>query len=286
MGLTSLLAMEFRNRLERALGRALPATLAWNYPTVRALADHLADDTGTPVDRRATVTQYSSDPTPHPAWRRCRTLGRRCAYRVARTPTEQRLMSALATFADLSAVKLALMAQEMRAQTSQVLRADPIAIVGMACRTPGGCETPDAFWHLLAAGVDATRDIPADRFDTAPWRDPDPAAAGKMQATRGGFLTRRLVRCGLFRHSPARSRTDGSPAAHRPRSRRSKRSTMLGFLTLRGGSRRGVHGLLPQRLCAPCLSRPNAFDTRTLTGSVHCVVANRSPISSTGEGRA
>jgi NAD(P)-dependent dehydrogenase (short-subunit alcohol dehydrogenase family)/acyl carrier protein len=55
MGLTSLLAMEFRNRLERALGRALPATLAWNYPTVRALADHLADDTGAPA-ASATVT--------------------------------------------------------------------------------------------------------------------------------------------------------------------------------------------------------------------------------------
>ena len=43
-------------------------------------------------------------------------------------------MSAPATLANLSALKLALMAQEVRAQTSQVLRADPIAIVGMACR--------------------------------------------------------------------------------------------------------------------------------------------------------
>jgi phthiocerol/phenolphthiocerol synthesis type-I polyketide synthase B len=55
MGLTSLLAMEFRNRLERALGRALPATLAWNYPTVGALAEYLADGTGAPA-ASATVT--------------------------------------------------------------------------------------------------------------------------------------------------------------------------------------------------------------------------------------
>lgn len=55
MGLTSLLAMEFRNRLERMLGRALPATLAWNYPTVRALANHLADDTRAPAEQ-ATIT--------------------------------------------------------------------------------------------------------------------------------------------------------------------------------------------------------------------------------------
>lgn len=55
MGLTSLLAMEFRNRLERALGRALPATLAWNYPTVGVLADHLAGDADAPA-ATATVT--------------------------------------------------------------------------------------------------------------------------------------------------------------------------------------------------------------------------------------
>jgi myxalamid-type polyketide synthase MxaE and MxaD len=44
MGLSSLLAMELRNRLEAALGRPLSATLAWNYPTVAALAAHLAGD--------------------------------------------------------------------------------------------------------------------------------------------------------------------------------------------------------------------------------------------------
>jgi NAD(P)-dependent dehydrogenase (short-subunit alcohol dehydrogenase family) len=42
MGLTSLLALELRNRLERALGRPLSATLAWNYPTVTTLSAHLA----------------------------------------------------------------------------------------------------------------------------------------------------------------------------------------------------------------------------------------------------
>src|SRR5262249_19796569 len=108
---------------------------------------------------------YPSDPTPHCAWRHCRNVGRQCACCAAQSRTDRGLMSALASLADLSAVKLALMAQEIRAETSQVLRADPIAIVGMACRTPGGCQTPDAFWHLLAAGVDATSDIPADRFD-------------------------------------------------------------------------------------------------------------------------
>jgi NAD(P)-dependent dehydrogenase (short-subunit alcohol dehydrogenase family)/acyl carrier protein len=43
MGLSSLMAIELRNRLEAALGRSLSATLAWNYPTVAALVEHLAD---------------------------------------------------------------------------------------------------------------------------------------------------------------------------------------------------------------------------------------------------
>jgi acyl carrier protein len=45
MGLNSLMAMELRNRLEAALGRALSATIAWNYPTVQALVGFLAADT-------------------------------------------------------------------------------------------------------------------------------------------------------------------------------------------------------------------------------------------------
>jgi len=46
MGLTSLLAMELRNRLEAALDRPLSATLAWNYPTLEVLVDHLAKEPG------------------------------------------------------------------------------------------------------------------------------------------------------------------------------------------------------------------------------------------------
>jgi acyl transferase domain-containing protein len=88
----------------------------------------------------------------------------------------------------LSAVKLALLARDARDASQAALNADPIAIVGMACRTPGGADTPHEFWRLLKAGVDATGDVPPDRWDADAWFDPDPSAPGKSVTRRGGFL--------------------------------------------------------------------------------------------------
>ena len=68
-------------------------------------------------------------------------------------------------------------------------RSEPIAIVGMACRFPGGATDPAAFWQLLANGVDAISEIPADRWNVDEFYDPDPAAPGKMATRWGGFLT-------------------------------------------------------------------------------------------------
>jgi acyl transferase domain-containing protein/acyl carrier protein len=65
---------------------------------------------------------------------------------------------------------------------------EPIAIVGLACRFPGGADTPEAFWELLRDGVDATSEIPGDRWDVDAWYDADLEAPGKMYVRRGGFL--------------------------------------------------------------------------------------------------
>ena len=77
--------------------------------------------------------------------------------------------------------------QEPQARLSRRARGEPIAIVGMGCRFPGG-DAPDAFWQLLRGGFDAISDIPADRWDVDRFYDPNPEAVGKMYTRRGGFL--------------------------------------------------------------------------------------------------
>ncbi|MFJ4091792.1 type I polyketide synthase [Kitasatospora sp. NPDC089913] len=66
---------------------------------------------------------------------------------------------------------------------------EPIAIVSMACRFPGGIGTPEDLWSLLAAGGDAVSDLPVDRgWDIESLYDPDPDRAGTSTTRRGGFL--------------------------------------------------------------------------------------------------
>ncbi|MER6030924.1 type I polyketide synthase [Streptomyces sp. NPDC001851] len=66
---------------------------------------------------------------------------------------------------------------------------EPLAIVGMSCRFPGGVTTPDELWQLVDEGRDAITDFPTDRgWDIEGIYDPDPARVGKTYVRRGGFL--------------------------------------------------------------------------------------------------
>ena len=58
----------------------------------------------------------------------------------------------------------------------------------MACRFPGGVESPETFWQMLRDGVDLISDIPKDRWNVDEYYDPDPDAIGKAYTKHGSFL--------------------------------------------------------------------------------------------------
>ncbi|CCK26519.1 Phthiocerol synthesis polyketide synthase type I PpsD [Streptomyces davaonensis JCM 4913] len=65
---------------------------------------------------------------------------------------------------------------------------EPIAVVGLGCRYPGGADTPERLWDLLAEGGDAVTRIPDGRWDVDAYYSPDPDMPGRMPHVRGGFL--------------------------------------------------------------------------------------------------
>jgi acyl transferase domain-containing protein/acyl carrier protein len=83
---------------------------------------------------------------------------------------------------------LALKKMQSRLDDLTLARTEPIAIIGMGCRFPGGAENPASFWQRLHEGVDAITEVPADRWNIDDYYDPDPNSPGKMYTRHGGFL--------------------------------------------------------------------------------------------------
>jgi acyl transferase domain-containing protein/NADPH:quinone reductase-like Zn-dependent oxidoreductase/NAD(P)-dependent dehydrogenase (short-subunit alcohol dehydrogenase family)/acyl carrier protein len=88
------------------------------------------------------------------------------------------LKDALVTIEDL----------QSRLQTAEGAFKEPIAIVGMSLRFPGGANDAETFWALLHNGIDAIREVPSERWNIDSYYDPDPEAKGKVYTRYGGFL--------------------------------------------------------------------------------------------------
>ncbi|MCB0209452.1 MAG: polyketide synthase dehydratase domain-containing protein, partial [Anaerolineae bacterium] len=92
----------------------------------------------------------------------------------------------------LSPIKRALRAVEKmqaRLEAIEYAQREPIAIVGIGCRFPGGVNTPEQFWQLLRDGTDVITEVPRERWDVEAYYDPNPDAPGKMHTRYGGFLS-------------------------------------------------------------------------------------------------
>jgi acyl transferase domain-containing protein/acyl carrier protein len=91
----------------------------------------------------------------------------------------------------LSPLKRAFLAlEEAQARLSAMERAarEPIAVIGLGCRVPGGGNDSESFWNLMRDGVDAIGPVPADRWDADALYDPDPEVPGHIATRAGGFL--------------------------------------------------------------------------------------------------
>lgn len=69
---------------------------------------------------------------------------------------------------------------------------EPIAIIGIGCRFPGGADDPESFWRLLRDGVDAIVEVPPDRWSTAAYYHPNSARRATAVTRWGGFLRQRI----------------------------------------------------------------------------------------------
>jgi thioester reductase-like protein len=98
---------------------------------------------------------------------------------------------------DLQRAIAALRLARSKIEALERARHEPIAVVAMACRFPGG-DGPEAFWQLLRDGREAITEVPPERWRLADYYDPNPHALGRTHSRHGGFLP------GVFEFDPER----------------------------------------------------------------------------------
>src|SRR5689334_8022792 len=80
--------------------------------------------------------------------------------------------------------------EETRAKLARLENAhrEPIAVVGIGCRAPGGGDNPEALWRVFRDGVDGIVKVPGERWNADALYDSNPEAPGKCITRSGGFI--------------------------------------------------------------------------------------------------
>ncbi|MFJ6662139.1 SDR family NAD(P)-dependent oxidoreductase, partial [Streptomyces sp. NPDC091377] len=162
LGVDSLTGVDIRNQLSAATGRRLPATAVFDHPTPQALADWLGAELSGP----------SAAPT-----------------RPAATTTATGTGAGAGKGAGTGAGSAASAATSASVSVSAAPDDDPIAVVSMACRYPGGVDSPDALWDLLRRGGDGISTFPDNRgWPVEAIFDPSGERPGTTYTRAGAFL--------------------------------------------------------------------------------------------------
>ncbi|MEU9849559.1 beta-ketoacyl synthase N-terminal-like domain-containing protein [Streptomyces sp. NPDC047985] len=167
----------------------------------------------------------------------------------------------------------------LRARVEELTRArrEPIAIVGLGVRLPGGITTPGALHESLADGIDAIGEIGSDRWDHAAFYDPDPEAVGRTHMRHAGLVDDvDAFDAAFFGISPRE-------AAHvDPQQRLLLEVAWESFedagmpADRLAGSGTGVYvGANSADYLTMQLARPETVDLYTVVGGTNCIIANR-----------
>ncbi|MFE3557065.1 type I polyketide synthase [Streptomyces sp. NPDC059193] len=156
-------------------------------------------------------------------------------------------------------------------------RHEPIAIVGMGCRLPGGVSSPGEFWQMISSGTDAITGVPGDRWDADAYYDPDPNAPGRTTMRFGGFID------GVDGFDPYFFGISPREAARMDPQQRHFLEVAWEALEDAGlpreklqGSATGVFvGANATDYLQMQLEDPAGLDTYTVVGGTNCIISNR-----------
>ncbi|MEV5988021.1 beta-ketoacyl synthase N-terminal-like domain-containing protein [Streptomyces sp. NPDC052051] len=154
-------------------------------------------------------------------------------------------------------------------------RTEPIAVVSVGCRFPGGVHDADSYWRLLAEGVDAIREVPADRWDTDAYYHPQVGRPGKMTTKWGGFLDRIDEFDAAFFGISPREAEAMDPNQRLVLEVAWEALENAGYADL-AGSRTGVFvGVINSDYGLQRFSRPDDLTPYAVTGTAHSIVSGR-----------